>query len=144
MNHISANMVIFLTGVLGLAASTYASDVSVIINPTKDTELTKTDVAQIFLGKASQFPNGEPARPVHVELPDETTKIFTRKVLRKTPSQLRAYWAIQVFTGRKAPPIKVINSAKAKELVSNDKRYISYINKKDIDDTVAVALSVKE
>ena len=52
---------------LSFSTSCFA-DVSVIVNKANTAEINVEDIKRIFLGKAQQFPNGEEAVPINLEM----------------------------------------------------------------------------
>ncbi|MGS2722333.1 hypothetical protein ACVBEJ_01220 [Porticoccus sp. GXU_MW_L64] len=121
----------------------YGEDLVVISNPEIKGEVSSSDVARIYLGKVNQFPDGSPAEPLDVSPSDPNYEKFARKVLKKSPSQLRAYWAKQIFTSRASPPKTRKNQKELRKAVATDKRYLSYIDSGQADDSVRVVLKVE-
>jgi len=121
-----------------------AEDVVVIVNPNIKGSMSRHEVAQIFLGKSTQFPSGEMAKPLDIDPADPNYERFAREVLRKSPEQLRAYWAKQVFTGRGSPPEAGKNDEVLRALVAEDRRYLSYISDDKKDASVRVVFGIIE
>ena len=107
-------------------------------------ELRLEDVARIFLGKVTRYPSGEEVVPLDLDPADPSYAEFARKVLRKTPAQLKAYWAKRIFTGKGKPPRAIASSEELLELVSSDKRYLSYIDRNNVDHTVRWVIVLKQ
>lgn len=82
---------------------TAAQIVVVVAKNSEINQLDNTSVANIFLAKTKQFPNGEKALPI--ELKNNTLRSkFYFGISGKTQSQLNAYWTTLVFTGKGKPP----------------------------------------
>jgi ABC-type phosphate transport system substrate-binding protein len=124
---------------LSLAAFSAGADVVAVVS-SKSTvaSLSKSQTADIFLGKASRFPNGLLAVPI--DLPEESTEReeFYAKIAAKTPSQIKAYWSKIIFTGRGQPPRAVANDQAMKSYISAHPEAIGYIDATMVDDTVRV------
>jgi len=129
--------------VIGLALSlssvvVKADVVAVVSAQNPITALDKSQLAEIFLGKSSRFPNGMQAVPIDqaegVALRDE----FYDKVVGKTASQIKAYWARIIFTGRGQPPASVSNSIEMKNHIRDNPAAIGYIDRSFVDDSVRV------
>jgi ABC-type phosphate transport system substrate-binding protein len=129
--------------VIGLALSlssvvVKADVVAVVSAQNPITALDKSQLAEIFLGKSSRFPNGMQAVPIDqaegVALRDE----FYDKVVGKTASQIKAYWARIIFTGRGQPPPSVSNSIEMKNHIRDNPAAIGYIDRSFVDDSVRV------
>jgi ABC-type phosphate transport system substrate-binding protein len=132
-----------LSLVIGLALSlssvvVKADVVAVVSAQNPITALDKSQLAEIFLGKSSRFPNGMQAVPIDqaegVALRDE----FYDKVVGKTASQIKAYWARIIFTGRGQPPPSVSNSIEMKNHIRDNPAAIGYIDRSFVDDSVRV------
>jgi len=103
--------------------------------------LSKNQVVDIFLGRASRFPNGEPALPIDQAEGSPVRDEFYAKVVGKTPPQVKAHWAKIIFTGRGSPPEAAPNSAEVKKLVAKNPHAIGYIEKDLVDQSVKVLFS---
>lgn len=99
------------------------SEVSIIVHPSNTNSFSKNDISRLFLGKSKSFPNGDPAIPI--ALNDDTANEFNQNLLGKSASQLKAYWAKLVFTGKATPPKKV-SKVEMLELIKNNPNMIGY------------------
>jgi ABC-type phosphate transport system substrate-binding protein len=128
---------------LSLDAGGTAADVVAVVsarNPV--TTLSKSHVVDIFLGKASRFPDGSPAVPVDQAEGSAARDEFYAKFAGKSPAQLKAHWSKIIFTGRGQPPREVSNDAEVKKLIAERPNSIGYIEKNLVDGSVKV-LSVQ-
>ncbi len=66
-------------------------------------------------------------------------KEFAKKVLGKSSSQLKAYWAKLVFTGKGTPPKQINSDAEMIKLVAANPNLIGFVNAASVDDSVKVA-----
>jgi len=124
---------------LSLSSVAVKADVVAVVSAKNPiTALDKSQLAEIFLGKSSRFPNGMQAVPIDqaegVALRDE----FYGKVVGKTASQIKAYWARIIFTGRGQPPPSVSNSIEMKNHIKDNPAAIGYIDRSFVDDSVRV------
>jgi ABC-type phosphate transport system substrate-binding protein len=118
------------------AMSAFA-EFAVIVHPSNTSNLTSSEITRIFLGKKSTFNDSKQAVPLTLMKGSEIDKDFTRKVLNKSPTQLKAYWAKRLFTGKGAPP-KSVDDKQMIELVSTNPNVIGYIDKSAIDASVKI------
>jgi ABC-type phosphate transport system substrate-binding protein len=126
---------------LGLAAGIATADVvAVVSSKSTVTTLSKSDVMDIFLGRASRFPNGAEAVPIDQAVGSPVRDEFYLKVLGKSPAQIKAFWSNIIFTGRGRPPRAVADSAEVKKRIIEDPAAIGYIEEKFVDDSVRVVL----
>lgn len=116
----------------------------VVITAADNTEqLNMEDVARIFLGKVTRYPSGEAVEPLNMDASDPSFAEFARIVLKKSPSQLKAYWAKRIFTGKGKPPRSISSTEELRALVASNKRYLSYIDKHNVDHTVRWVIELK-
>src|ERR1700732_496886 len=133
-------------GVIGLALSLAATAaradvVAVVSAKSAVTVLSTSQVANIFLGKATRFPNGVQAVPIDQADGSVARDEFYAKLVGKAATQLKAYWAKLVVTGRGQPPPAVANSNEMKKRLIQNPAAIGYIESNLVDDTVRVVLS---
>lgn len=138
----------FSQKLLGLCLLAGAMNVNagvvVISNPKVGlTSLTQDDVSRIFLAKTKTYPNNATAVPVNQNEGSPMRAAFEEKVLKKTPSQVNAYWTQLIFTGKGTPPKDVGGDAEVKKLVAENPDSIGYIDSASIDATVIVVYRVE-
>lgn len=118
------------------------ADVVVIVSAKCPVETLSADqITQLFLGKVSRFPGGGRAVPIDQSEGSSARHEFYTKVTGKSPSQLKAYWSKQVFTGRGQPLRQVSGNDDTKELVAGNSNMIGYIDKDSVDESVKIILS---
>jgi ABC-type phosphate transport system substrate-binding protein len=124
---------------LGLCTRSAVADVVAVVSAKSAiTALSKSALTDIFLGKASRFPNGTQAVPIDqgegTAVRDEFYATFTGK----TAAQMKAYWSKIIFTGRGLPPRVLSNSKDLKQLLTEDPRAIGYIERSAVDSSIKV------
>lgn len=133
----------FIVWTLGLCFpffSSAASNESVVLIGSSDipvTSIRPIDVNHIFLGKKTEWVNGNPIK--FVTLKDGDTHIsFLKVYIKKRPSQFKAYWNRMLFTGKGIVP-RSFNSEKAlMEFISENTGYIGYISGNPVNDNIKV------
>jgi ABC-type phosphate transport system substrate-binding protein len=128
---------LYLAVLPGVAASG-VDVVAVVSAKSRVTTLNADQVADIFLGKTSHFPDGTQATPIDQSEDSPAREKFYAQFTGKSPAQVRAYWAKIIFTGRGQPPRQVGNSVEAKRLVVQNPNAIAYIDTAMVDDSVRV------
>jgi len=123
-----------------LAALSFNSfaEIAVIVHPSNDSALDEKSVARIFTGKMKSFPNGNQIIPVNLDNSQAATSEFNEKVLKRSESQLKAYWSKLVFTGKGTPPQSVANADEVIKLVSTNPSVIGYIDASKVTGDVKV------
>ena len=119
------------------------ADIVVIVHPSMELNtISSEQVANIFLGKTRILPNGKLVVPVDQPRNSDTSREFYSKLISKNESQLNAYWARQVFTGRGQPPIQVSSCNEVKSLIKDNPSMIGYIHGDCADITIKVILTI--
>ncbi len=114
-------------------------DIAVIVNKQLGiTQLTQIQVADIFLDKTNVFPNQAETLPIVVPPDSALYQEFIRRVVKRTPVQLDAYWARLIFTGKGSPPKTVDSSEEVLDYVIENENAIGYIDLQDVNDQVKV------
>jgi len=125
--------------VLCLSTAMAEAQVDVVVSASSPvTRLSKAQVADIFLGRTSRFPDGSQAVPIDQIEGAAVRDEFYRELTGKSPAQIKAYWSKIIFTGRGQPPREVLNSAELKKLIAHNPHIIGYMEQSQVDDSVKV------
>ena len=117
----------------------FAQDVVPVVSAKSPiAHLDPAQVADIFLGKTSRFPDGSIAMPVDQNEDSPVRDRFYAQFTGKSPAQVKAYWSKMIFTGRGQPPRQVPSSTDAKKFVAQNPNAIGYIDASQVDDSVRV------
>jgi len=124
---------------LAFPAAAGADEVVAVVSAKSPvTSLNPGQVADIFLGKTSRFPDGSPAVPIDQNEDSPDRDRFYAQYTGKSPAQVKAHWSKLIFTGRGQPPRQVANGAEAKRALAEDPHAIAYIDNRLVDSTVRV------
>ena len=109
---------------LTILLSSFAfSNISVISDNHKLSNISPKALADLYLKKTSTI-NGIKVIPVDSQN-KKLLKEFYKKIIKKTPKQLHAYWIKELYRGNKQPPKKL--SAKAlKKAMKGKTAIVSY------------------
>lgn len=121
-----------------LFAQSALAEVAVIVNPGNGSSLDQNTISRIFLGKMKSFSNGTSVAPVGQGEANAATKEFNDKVLKKSGSQLKAYWSKLVFTGKGTPPKSLANDAAVIAHVASNPGGIGFVDAASVDGSVKV------
>ncbi len=132
--------------VVGLAlslsnATAVAGVVAVVSSRSPVTASSKNQVMDIFLGRASRFPDGQQVVPIDQAEGSAARDEFYAKFAGKSAAQIKAHWAKIIFTGRGQPPTEVSNSREVKKRLAENPNAIGYIDENLVDGSVRVLLS---
>lgn len=135
-----------LMGMLMFAswAGMAVADVVVIVAADSPVEsLSKTHIANIFLGRDRYLKENLRAIPVDQKEQSTAREAFYELILDWTPANLKAHWARMIFTGRGKPPRQLDSDAKVKALVAGRPGAIGYVHRENVDETVKVLKTVR-
>jgi ABC-type phosphate transport system substrate-binding protein len=138
-NHIKSK----LAGLaLSLSVNVAAADVVAVVSVKNSvTSLSKNQVVDIFLGKASRFPDGSQAVPVDQVEGSAVRDEFYLTFAGKVPSQLKAYWSKVIFTGKGEPPKELANSVEVKKRLIENPNTIGYMERDVVDARLKIVLA---
>ena len=125
-----------------LAVSVPAGADVVVVAAKSVGDLTKEQVAEIYLGRTSALPGGGTVVPLDLAEGNALREEFYSKVTGKSASQAKSHWAKLAFTGKGTPPKEVPGSAEVKKAVAGTPGGIGYIEKSAVDDTVKVVFKL--
>lgn len=122
-----------------------ASEIVAIVSARSPVQSLRIDqVADIFLGQASHFPDGGgEAIALDQSIGSPLRDAFYARVAAKSPALVKAYWTKMIFTGRGKPPREVANSAKVRMEVAANPALIGYIERVALDASVRPVLSIR-
>jgi len=125
---------------LGLSAMAH-SEVDVIGNKADSVgHLGESQVAKLYLGKASKLPDGTVVEVVDLPVGNPVREEFYNKVLHKTERQVRAYWAKRIFTGKGSPPATLPDEQAVVDWVAGGRGRLGYVSGSAVSDRVKVLL----
>lgn len=128
-----------LTLLLCAVASALTADVVVVVSAKSPlTSLNADQVADIFLGKVSRFPDGKQAVAIDQSEDSATRERFYSLFTGKSMAQVKSHWSKIIFTGRGQPPRQASNSVEAKKWVSENPNAIGYIESHLVDSSVRI------
>lgn len=119
-------LLFLIFNIFGIQTFAYAKIAIVASKNSHISSLTKEEIEKIFLSKTRESDDGMiiiTVQPEKREIQDE----FYKKITNKTPSQLKAYWASIIFTGRGEPPRVFKDFKELLEFIANNPRVIGYI-----------------
>jgi ABC-type phosphate transport system substrate-binding protein len=133
---------IFATLSLGALVQIAHSEVVVVVSAKSAVSpMSKQEVSDLFLGKASAFSDGKQAVPLDQAEGAAARDEFHSKVTGKTGAQLKSFWSKQVFSGKGTPPKELAGNSDVKKLVADNPNMIGYLDKSAVDATLKVVFT---
>jgi ABC-type phosphate transport system substrate-binding protein len=135
-NNIKSKVLLCLTTLL--LSFTSLADVSVIVNSGNGSAIDDADISRIFLGKVKQFSGGDKITIINLKFKEATRNEFEEKVLKKSASQVKAYWSKLMFSGKGKPPKELGSDKEVIAFVAANPGAIGYIAAASADGSVKV------
>ncbi|PTB16890.1 phosphate ABC transporter substrate-binding protein [Trinickia symbiotica] len=134
---------VLIGAILALCATVCDAQIVVIVSAkSRLTSLTVSDVADIYLGRMSQLPDGVDVVPIDYNDDNAQRAEFYKLVAGKSLAQLRAYWPKLIFTGRGVPPRTAADARAVKKIVAASPNAIGYIDRSELDSSVKAVLTL--
>jgi hypothetical protein len=112
---------IFLS--LLIVSSAFANISIITPNGNELKNITQKELTNLFLKKTNTI-RGIKITPIDSSNKELYEK-FYKKVLKKTPAQIREYWINQIYRGDKQPP-KRLNKKEIQQEIQKNSRIITY------------------
>ncbi len=114
--------------IVARAAAAEEVQFQVIVHPTVTvTDMKATELAKIFLGQVSRWPDGTRAYPVDLSVANPGRRMFSSSVLKAEVNSVKRYWYQQVFSGRGTPPPEKGSTADVVAFVANTPGAVGYV-----------------
>lgn len=117
--------------------NSYAS-IAVIVHPSNNSQLDKTAIERLFMGRSHSFENGRSALPLNNAAGSSSRETFNQRVIGRTDAQINAYWSKLVFTGKGSPPRELSSDQEVLSAISGNMDAIGYIPSSLVTDAVRV------
>ena len=117
-----------------------ADMIAVVSSRSPVTTLSRMQIADIFLGKTTRFPDGSRAVPIDQAEGVAGRNQFYKEFTGKSAAQIKAHWSKIIFTGRGQPPHVVANDIEARSRLAKDPSAIGYMEQSLIDGSVRALL----
>lgn len=120
------------------------ADVLVVVNKTNNTtELSKSEVIDIFLGRLVAFPDGSTAQPID-NANSEIKNRFYIGLTNLNIARINAYWSRLKFSGKALRPLELENETQVINQLKNEDLAISYIDSTSLTEDLRVIYTINE
>lgn len=132
---------------LGLLLSSFnatalSAEIAVIVHPSfPASSLSKSDFANLYLGRTKSFPDGSSATPLDLAGGPARNQMLSG-LLEKTEEQFAHIWSRLVFSGNSKSLQRVDGDKAMIDRVANDRTAIGYVDASAVDGSVKV-LAIK-
>src|SRR5262245_19720063 len=81
------------------------NEFTVVVNASRPTTITRQQLADIFLMKATRWTDGTPVTPFDLSVGDPTRQAFSKTVLGQSPESVVYHWRQTLATRYVKPPL---------------------------------------
>jgi len=126
-----------------LASSKIYADIVIIGNKSmSDNVITTESAKKLWLGKIKKLPDIGKVKILDQAKGSAIKGNFYATLTNKNSTQIKAYWAKIIFTGKAFPPKTVSSDHEVMEMVRNNKNVLGYVDSASVDDSVKVLLKI--
>lgn len=104
--------------------------------------MTRNEVINVFFGRNRQFFNGVTVEPVDLSDAHPDRKRFYSALVGKDVSEVNAYWAREIFSGRMQPLSRVASSDEVLRWVVSHAGGIGFMDSTRVDARVRVVFEM--
>jgi ABC-type phosphate transport system substrate-binding protein len=128
--------------IMTVAFPSFAGVVVIVSSNSNAANLSKDQVANLYLGKSGTFPGGGSAKLYDLPESNPLREQFYQKLAGKSDSQVKALWSRLIFSGTSQPPKELGSAADVKNAVASGNTTMGYIDSSAVDSSVKVVLSL--
>lgn len=101
----------------------------IIVNPANpDTAVSISKLSRMFTKKVTRWSNGLRVFPVDQPEQSKLRHTFTRAIHGKDISAIKAYWQVQIFSGRGVPPPEKKSGSDVVQYVKDHRGAVGYVS----------------
>ncbi len=91
-------------------------------------KITRDDLSKIFLKKIKIWEDGNEIHPVDLVYDSPVRKGFSNEIHHRPVSKIKAYWQMQIFSGKDVPPPQLDYEDDVMSFVKSDPGAIGYLS----------------
>ncbi|HEY0891909.1 MAG TPA: hypothetical protein VGE32_02560 [Cellvibrio sp.] len=119
------------------------AEILVIVNAQNSVSaLEKKQVMDLFMGRASAFPNGQSAETLDLKTGTPLRAHFYKTLTGKNEAQVDAYWATLIFAGRMSPPKQLVDEQTLIAEVARNTEAIAYVTRQTLPKNVKIVMEL--
>jgi ABC-type phosphate transport system substrate-binding protein len=106
-------------------------------------ELTRKQIADIYMGRITSLPNGNIPLPLDYQGDSDARSRFYQSITGKNIAQINAYWARLSFTGQANPPRRLADKAAILKVVEKNQDALGYVESLPSEVDVKAVMTIK-
>jgi hypothetical protein len=120
-----------------------AEEIVVIVNQKIGlNKMSRDDVINVFLGRSRQLPSGVTALPLDLPSASPEREQFYFQLTGKRMSEINAYWARLIFSGRASPPTLVRSQEEAMQMVIDNRSAVAYVARSKVTSSATIVFEL--
>ncbi len=120
------------------------ADLVVVVNARSNVDaLTRDQVTNIFLGRYRLLPSGMTAMPIDQPAGQTEKARFYRLLVNKDLTEIDAYWARLVFSGKTPPPRQADTPKAVVQWLAHERSAIGYMERAQADSRFNIVFSLE-
>lgn len=133
----------YFAALIILVSGAANADLAIIAHPDYEGgELNEEIVRKLFLREDTSFPSGHSATPINHAVGSPDRENFFKYVLEMGEQRHKRYWSRKKSTGKKGSPKELASYDDVLNWVAATPLSIAYIDKKKVNESVKVLLTV--
>lgn len=125
-------------------ATIAGNSIAVVVSSQSElANLTRKQVADIFLGRPNAVTTNQPITPIDLAANSHLREQFYFGITGKSIAQIDAYWARLQFSGQSTAPKSVEGANGVLQKVKSNHSTIGYVPLDDVDSTVKVLFVIE-
>ena len=101
----------------------------VVVHPSNPvSSINRDELAKLFLKKSATWKSGTKAVPVDQKSSSKVRHEFSKDILKRSVSAVKAYWQQKIFSGLDLPPPQKSNDHAVLSYVSANKGAVGYVS----------------
>jgi hypothetical protein len=114
---------------VGRAVSSAPPAYRLIVHPGNPADsLDRKHLADVFLKKVGQWPDGVAAQPVDLPADAPARRRFSEEVLGRSVAAVKSYWQQLIFSGRGVPPPELESDDEVVRFVASHRGGVGYVS----------------
>lgn len=106
-----------------------SNNYKIIVNSSNSvSKISREDLSKIFLKKITSWKNGDEIHPVDLVYDSPVRKSFSNEIHQRPVSKVKAYWQLQIFSGKGVPPPQLDFEEDVMSFVRSDPDAIGYLS----------------
>lgn len=120
---------------LPFSGGLHAADILVVVSKDSSVDqISKRALVDLYMGRTHSLPDGSPVMKVDAPIDSRVRAAFYEALIGMSVSEVNAYWARLMFTGRATPPMNVMTLEDLATLLAKNPNALGYLTEENDSD----------